>query len=905
MSLERLRTSLADRYRIERELGAGGMATVYLAQDLKHDRKVALKVLKPELAAVIGADRFVVEIKTTAALQHPNILPLFDSGSADGFLYYVMPYIDGETLRGKLDRETQFGIDEAVRITVAVADALDYAHRHHVIHRDIKPENILLHDGRPIVADFGIALALSAAAGGRMTETGMSLGTPHYMSPEQATADKEITGRSDIYSLASVLFEMLTGEPPHMGKSAQQIIMKIIAEPVPAVTSLRKSVPPHIAAAVEKALEKLPADRFATAKEFAEALGNTSFATVATQAKGLAASPPRRLAALLPWAVALLALIVAGGTLLWRPKPKAPDVVRFTLETGPNVVMSSLNFADVPFAIAPDGRSIIFVGRAKAEPITTIRLYRRDLGQIEPVAIPGTDGAISPFLSPDGLWVGFTTAQNGTLKKVSVQGGPPITLTTDGTTGPSSASWGDAGTIVYVTDRAQIAVVSASGGTSEVLIQDTGSTRRLRLLPQFLPGSQGLLFESCTSSCGSRNLSYYDLRTRQERILVEGASRGWYLPSGHLLYTTPEGAAFAAPFDLKRGELTGTAIPLLDGIRGNGYFVGAMRLAVSRSGAMAYLVGSGDQADRMMVVIDQAGRERSSLPRPGRYYGPRFSPDGRRIAVGNTVSDHSQVFLYDRASTTLAQFTLGGENLRPSWSPDGLRLVVSTNRAGTWDIWTAPADRSGPGEAAVQGPEVNGGSATFWTRDGQWILFDGTPEGDTTSAASRSEDIFAVPTSGERTRRPVLATPANEQSGEVSPDGRWVAYASDQNGTYQIYVRPFLAPGGETLISPGPGSEALWLSDHELAYADPSNDSVMVATLEVGATVRVLRRSGLFDYGKYRRGGVSQRNYDVSRDGSEIAVVRSLTGDVAPVVTVTLHWDTEVRRRMAEQVTAP
>ena len=203
--LPRLVAALADRYRIERELGQGGMATVYLAQDLKHDRKVALKVLKPELAAVIGAERFVVEIKTTAALQHPHILPLFDSGTADGFLYYVMPFIDGETLRSKLDRETQLGIDESVKITMAVADALDYAHRHGVIHRDIKPENILLHDGRPMVADFGIALALSAAAGGRMTETGMSLGTPHYMSPEQATAEKEITARSDVYSLGSVL----------------------------------------------------------------------------------------------------------------------------------------------------------------------------------------------------------------------------------------------------------------------------------------------------------------------------------------------------------------------------------------------------------------------------------------------------------------------------------------------------------------------------------------------------------------------------------------------------------------------------------------------------------------------------------------------------------------------------
>ena len=239
----KLSTALADRYKIERHLGEGGMATVYLAEDLKHKRKVAVKVLRPELAAVLGAERFVQEITTTANLQHPHILPLFDSGEADSFLYYVMPFIDGETLREKLDRDTQLGIDEAVGITTAIADALHYAHGEGVIHRDIKPENILIHNGRPMVADFGIALAVSAAAGGRMTETGLSLGTPHYMSPEQATAEKDLTARSDVYSLASVMFEMLTGEPPHMGNSAQQIIMKIVTDTPRSVTELRNSRP--------------------------------------------------------------------------------------------------------------------------------------------------------------------------------------------------------------------------------------------------------------------------------------------------------------------------------------------------------------------------------------------------------------------------------------------------------------------------------------------------------------------------------------------------------------------------------------------------------------------------------------------------------------------------------------
>jgi serine/threonine-protein kinase len=333
---DRLVGALADRYRLERELGQGGMATVYLAEDLKHKRKVALKVLKPELAAMLGGERFIQEITTTAALQHPHILPLFDSGEAGrrgsgegSFLYYVMPFIDGETLRTRLDRETQLGIDEAVKITVAVADALDYAHRHGVIHRDIKPENILLHDGRPMVADFGIALALSAAAGGRLTETGLSLGTPHYMSPEQATAEKELSARSDIYSLGSVLYEMLTGNPPHTGASAQQIIMKIVTEEAAPVTKHRKSVPPNVAAAVARAIEKLPADRFATAAEFGAALTDPGYALRATSASGSAYAPARRWSGLAVAGWALWGLTVLGGLWLFsRAGSGGPPLVR-------------------------------------------------------------------------------------------------------------------------------------------------------------------------------------------------------------------------------------------------------------------------------------------------------------------------------------------------------------------------------------------------------------------------------------------------------------------------------------------------------------------------------------------------------------------------------------------------
>src|SRR4051812_16494465 len=278
--IEQLRSALAGRYDVERQIGAGGMATVFLARDLKHDRRVAVKVLNPDLGAVLGVERFLAEIRVTANLQHPNLLPLFDSGAATadgyypgpGLLFYVMPFVEGETLRHRIDREKQLPVDEAVRIATSIAGALDYAHRKGVVHRDLKPENILIHERQPLVADFGIALAISNAGGARITQTGLSLGTPQYMSPEQATGDRVIDGRTDIYSLAAVLYEMLTGDPPHTGSTAQAIIARVLTEKPRSVRSSRDRVPEYVEIAINRALAKLSADRFTTARDFANAL---------------------------------------------------------------------------------------------------------------------------------------------------------------------------------------------------------------------------------------------------------------------------------------------------------------------------------------------------------------------------------------------------------------------------------------------------------------------------------------------------------------------------------------------------------------------------------------------------------------------------------------------------------
>ncbi len=321
----RLSTALADRYKIERHLGEGGMATVYLAHDLKHDRKVAVKVLRPELSAILGGERFLNEIKVTANLQHPNILPLYDSGEADTLLYYVMPYIEGETLRDKLNREKQLGVDETVEIAKAVAGALNFAHERGVVHRDIKPENVLLQAGQALVADFGIALAVSAAGGTRLTETGLSLGTPHYMSPEQATGDRELDARSDVYSLGVTVYEMLVGDPPHLGSSAQAIIAKILSEKPSPISQTRDLVPGNVDAAVQRALAKTPADRFASASEFATALTNPAF-TLPTAATAMAAAQPlgswNRLTVSLA-GVAAVSIAVAFRCWL-RPGPPKP-----------------------------------------------------------------------------------------------------------------------------------------------------------------------------------------------------------------------------------------------------------------------------------------------------------------------------------------------------------------------------------------------------------------------------------------------------------------------------------------------------------------------------------------------------------------------------------------------------
>ncbi len=873
---DRLFTALADRYQIDRELGAGGMATVYLAEDLKHKRKVAVKVLRPELAAVLGAERFVQEIETTANLQHPHILPLFDSGEADSFLYYVMPYIEGETLRDKLNRETQLGIDEAVRITTEVADALDYAHRQNVIHRDIKPENILLHDGRPMVADFGIALAVSAAAGGRMTETGMSLGTPHYMSPEQATAEKDLTSRADIYSLGAVLYEMLTGEPPHMGNSAQQILMKIVTEEAQPVTALRKSVPPHVAAATGKALERLAADRFGTAKEFADALGNPAFTLPTSRAAvgaGALASRPWNPVSVVTAALAVLFL----GTTLWgwlrEPSTATPPVRRFIIRP-PQGDSSGQRVRGTP-AISPDGTKLVY--GVAGGPSGVPGLYVRSLDQFDTRPIPGTEGGQSPFFSPDGQWVGFWA--NGALRKVPVDGGPVVTIAEMGEV--LSASWGPNDRIVFAGFFSGLRQVSGSGGPAEPLTTLGGGAAGdvAHYAPEVLPGGGAVLF---TSSDGetANGIAVASMETGEWRIVIEGGMGPSYSPTGHIVFARGDGSVWAVPFDVERLEVRGEPVLAMDQTVNVGR--GGASYALADDGTMAFVATVGVTL-RELVWVDRSGAATALAFPPRRYLHPRLSPDGRQVAV--TIREPREgreaVWVLDLERGTRTRFTAEDAVSRwPVWTHDGTRIAfVSSQEGSSFDLYWKPVD--GSAEARVLLARERLMIPLSWTAASRTMAYYEIEQ-------DLVADIWTLPDEGEPS--PVVVSSFDDRAAMFSPDGRWLAYVSDESGGDQVYVRPYPGPGAAIPISRGGAIAPGWSRDGREVYFR-SRDGMMV--VPVGADDTFGAPRVLFEQ-QYAISpiGRGNPNYDVAADG-RFLMVRNLPreGGVSPIYVVLNFWE--------------
>ena len=885
-SLDRLSSALAGRYVIEREIGAGGMATVYLARDLRHERHVAVKVLNPELGAILGAERFLAEIKTTANLQHPHLLPLFDSGQVDGLLYYVMPYVEGESLRARLDREKQLPLDDAVRIAAAVAGALQYAHERGVVHRDLKPENILLHAGQPVIADFGIALAVSKAGGARITQTGLSLGTPAYMSPEQATGDRAIDGRTDVYSLGAVLYEMLVGDPPHVASTAQAIIAKVLTERAPNVRVLRPSVPEHVARSIERALEKLPADRFATATELAEALrgirpvGHGAGTGVTPASASLESVSGRRTVAgalmrVAPWVIAATASTVAVIASL-RPAPPAIPA-RFIVDLGDSVRLQS-TFGQT-IALSPDGSLLAMI----ADLGPTQRLMVRRIDDPQPRLIEWgvrSGGAVMDF-SPDSRSILVGTPS--LVKKVSVSGGEPVKVTdrmTHGVLG-AAASWGSRKEIVY-SDGVSLWRVSENGGAPALLARPDSARGHIAYgWPDVLPdGKAALIMVWKGTSLDRAELAVVSLATgRVTELGVPGTSPR-YVSGGYVVFARANGTVHAAPMSLRTLRLTGEPVLLLEGVivKANG----AAELTVADNGTLAYIAGQSTQSRLRAVSRTGVARAIGTERQPFEY--PRISPDGRHVAVTVSPGGAQDIWTYDLASQALTPLTRDGASQRAEWSPDRRHLVY-IGREGTDNVVRhQPWDGSGTSEVFAR-PRTNVLEVSLGPSH-SWVAYR-------VGSGATQRDIWIAPLDSLDKARAFVATPADEWLSVVSPNGRLLAYVTSESGRPEVYVRPLPPGGGRIQVSAGGGVEPKWSPDgRELFYRGAAH--LIAAGITEQPELAVQRRDTLFADAYLRNS--SHTMYDVFPNGREFLMLQEESSRSKLYVVV--NWAEELRRKM-------
>jgi Tol biopolymer transport system component/tRNA A-37 threonylcarbamoyl transferase component Bud32 len=875
-----LQAAVSDRYTVERKLGAGGMATVYLAHDVRHNRKVAIKVMDPELAEYIGAPRFLKEIETTANLQHPNILPLFDSGRVGNTVFYVMPYLQGESLRARLTRETQLPVADAVRIAGEIAAALDYAHRHGVIHRDIKPDNVLFQDGRSMVADFGIALAGSDSdETTRITKSGTSIGTPQYMSPEQAAGERRIDGRTDIYALGVVLYEMLAGKPPFAGTSALEVLSRVMTEEPRALVALRRTVPPHIDAAVARALEKLPADRWQTAAQFAEALAAPG---VSRQELGRRPASARRSA--IPWGVSAVLVL----TLTWmgvrtgrRSQPSnAP--IRFDVELDSGVEPS---FTPI-VRLAPDGRQLFVTAMVQRRE----EVLRRRLDEIRMDVIAGAGqgdqgtGNSRPFISPDGRWVAY--AKQGKLHKVPVEGGPVVDLARADWAG---GSWGRNGKLVYTQAyNTGLWIVSEGGGDERMLTAPDSTQGELgHWWPQILPDGDHVIFTAYRTPIERATIEVLSIRSGNRQVLLTGGVFGFYVPSGHLLFAVGE-TIRAAPFDLNRLAVTGPAVPVVDNVAMNPTD-GAAAFDVSENGTLAYLPVSSYVTESDVVFVDRKGKESRALPASDRYNHPRLSPDGGRISVDiRSANSLGDVWVYQVGGPTGTRITAGGgRDFGAEWTPDGAELVYSCENP-YFDLYRRAADASRPAEPLLRGGyDHYTGSVSA---DGRLFFFE--------LAVPGGAELWFVHLQGEPAPARYLANGFNLAHPTLSPDGRWMAYDSDESGRVEVYAQSFPNPSLKRWkISPEQGSEPMWTQGgRELVYRKA--DSVMVASFDLKKGESGHPRA-LFG-GPYpdNPGWTRPRSYDVSRDGERFLMTKLPANPNRPQITVVLNWFEELRAKV-------
>jgi serine/threonine-protein kinase len=847
-------------------------------------------------------ERFDQEARTIASLNHPHICVLHDIGHQDGTDYLVMEYLEGETLAQRLLKGPLL-LEQVLQYAIEISDALDKAHRKGITHRDLKPGNIMLTKSGTKLLDFGLAKLKEQAAPANvplselptakdpLTAQGTILGTLQYMAPEQLEG-KDEDARTDIFAFGVVVYEMATGKRAFEGKSQASVIGAILKDDPPSISSLQPMTPPGLDRIVKRCLAKEPDERCQSAKDLTDELkwiaeggSQVALASTATM-KGFHAFGRR-------------ALILSMGTLLlgaaiasiaaWNLKPTPPQpVTRMVINLPPGQQLAGLDRGPA-VAFSPDGTRLAYVARQNG----TLQLYLRAMDSLEAKPISGTEGASEPFFSPDGQWLGFFAAQK--LKKVAVSGGAVVTL--GDAAQPHGASWGSPGMIASPrTDTSTLVQVSDAGGASQPLTRFEKEDVSHRW-PEFLPGGKAVLFAASPNNTNWINaqVAVQSLGTGERRNLIQGGTQPRYAPSGHLVYAQG-GSLMAVPFDSQRLRVTGTAIPVIDGVL-QSPASGAVQYSLSATGSLVYVSGGVQSAQRRLVWVNRNGTEQQLAAPAHAYRGPRLSPDGRRVAVA-IEEQETQIWLYDLSRETLTRLTFeGNQNYNPAWTPDGKRIAFESNKEGPPNLFWQLADGSGGLERLAT--SAYGRVPVSWSPDGRLLAFyEINPSTQRDILVLQMGDSSAG--SGQvRKAQPFLQTPFNESAPRFSPDGRWLAYISDESGRYEIYVQPYPGPGGKWQISTEGGTEPAWNPNgRELFYR--TGDKMMAVDIATKPGFTVGKPRMLFE-GQYEVTPGAFPSYDVSSDGQRFLMLKSSeSAQAAPTqINVVLNWSEELKQKVS------
>jgi Tol biopolymer transport system component len=876
-------------YQIAAPLGAGGMGEVYRARDTRLDRTVAVKVLPSQLASAPEArQRFEREARAVAALNHPHICTLHDVGSQDGTEYLVMEYLEGETLEVLL-KKGPLPLSQVLNYGAEIADSLDKAHRLGIIHRDLKPGNIMITKSGTKLLDFGLAKAAAqlateatrtaaATPATPLTVQGAVLGTFRYMSPEQVQGN-DVDARSDIFSFGSVLYEMVTGLPAFPGKSQLSVASEILEKQPSPVSTLQPLTPPALDRTIRVCLAKDPENRWQTARDLLLELnwiaeGGGQFAPVGSPETHGTLGRRNLFIAL----GALLLGAAVASLIIWNRKPAAPLPVTRTVITLP--AGQRLAGLDQPaLALSPDGAQLAYVAVAAGKQ----QLYLRALDSLESRPVPGTEGAISPFFSPDSQWLGFFA--DGKLKKIQVNGGVAQVLS-DAVL-PRGASWGSNGIIAFAPSGGSVLQqIHGDGGTPQALTHLEPGEPSHRW-PEFLPGGKAVIFTTGQTLANwmKAEIAVELVGTGQRKELLKGATQPRYAHSGHLIYA--EGAnLMAVPFDPRSLALTGSAVPVVEGVR-ESTSTGATQFSISPTGSLVYTPGIAQADQRRMVWVTREGVEQPLASPAHAYRGVRLSPDGRLAATAVDELE-TQVWQYDLTRETLTRLTFQGSiGSNPVWTPDGKRMVFSSNKEGPVNLFWQLADGSGGVERLTTSDYIN--TPMSWSPDGQLLAF-------VEINPVTGYDIWLLRLS-DRKAQPLIRTPFNESAPRFSPDGRWLAYVSNESGRWEIYVQPFPGPGGKSQISAGGGTEPVWNHNgRELFYRD--GDKMMAVDIATQPGFSAGKPRELFE-GHYEPSPGSNPNYDVSLDGRRFLMVKPTEQkESSAQIVLVLNWFEELRRRV-------